>query len=378
MKYTVNTKEFLNVVKNADVYTSRGKRNKKLQNIDLVFENNRIIIRSSNHSEWFEGYVFPTIAEISDSVSLVVNVKSLISVLKNVNIEVIDVFPRDTDLVISWENKEIVLPSIEDDTISFNPPKYKEFGGVTVNAKELAKHLNRVVFAVNPKELRIPLQGVNIELHHDNITFVATDGYRLSYTQLFNPDVFGDSTENVSVLLPKDAVTRLLKLLRKTEEVKIVFCDVYTKIVTSQFQVVITNVMGTFPTWGPIADAARSGNKVIEVKAKVLKEAISLIRSLDSDGGAVMSIARQKVSLSTFDKGGPTLNLDVDIINTREDIKVGFNTKFLLDFLKIVLKENKNAVVKLVMDTPKRALFAQVVDTPEWGYVFMPKEIRNW
>jgi len=166
---------------------------------------------------------------------------------------------------------------------------------------------------------------------------VATDGHRLAHVEKA-----GETLANISgekkTLIPRKALSELQSLLANTEAEFIDFSDddhtlffrVGHRILTSR------KLTGQFPNYEAVLP--RDNNKFIVVRSEDLMASIQRVAQFaDERSGAVKMRLEQnelKISSSSTDSGESEDTIEAPY--NFDAIVVGFNSAYLIDFLKAV------------------------------------------
>lgn len=203
----------------------------------------------------------------------------------------------------------------------------------TFPLNKLKESILRTVFAASTDEMRPVLTGVKTTIKDGKISFVATDGYRLSIEQT----AFPDKQEDLQTILP---ATSLLEIVRAATEVKA--DEVGFSIIEAKNQVVFTlpNIQiftrlidGEFPNIEKIIPIG------FKTKAIIDKEQLTTAvktTSLFARGAAnIVKIKIEKEGLR-LTAVTPQLGEEEDFIEAKvegEEVEIAFNFRFLLDLL---------------------------------------------
>jgi DNA polymerase-3 subunit beta len=169
------------------------------------------------------------------------------------------------------------------------------------------------------------------------LTLVATDGHRLAYaSRQIDKEAPGGDLE---VIAPRKALAEVQKMtadMEGDEEVLFGKSDNQIFFVVGQHKLTSNLLEGNFPRYENVMPKS-SATKVV-VPADDLAHAVRRVSLLASDryGRAVrVALSGGKLDLSSRTEMGEAqeaLNVDYD----GPDIEIGFNARYLLDFLSVV------------------------------------------
>jgi DNA polymerase III subunit beta len=232
-------------------------------------------------------------------------------------------------------------------------PKFPDLDvtkGIALPAGTLKEMIERVAFAITTEDPRYSLHGALLLVQESSMTLVATDGYRLSYASRSIATAKGAG--ETRVIVPRKALSEVGKLAAEVDAASNVTFGRSGNHVyfTVGYHTLTTTVPeGTFPKY-PEVMPTRCETDVILDKHE-LTDAVKRVSLVASDrfGRAVrfhLSNGRLELSSETeLGEAHEILNVDYK----GEDKTIGFNAKYLLEFLNVVATDS----VKLELDPVK-------------------------
>jgi DNA polymerase-3 subunit beta len=163
---------------------------------------------------------------------------------------------------------------------------------------------------------------------------VATDGHRLAHIEKSEP--LEDVQEEVRVLLPKKAMAELVKMMAESgEDDKIEFSrdDNHLFFNLGSRLLVARMLTGQFPNYEAVLP--RNNDRTFVVDREGITAAIRRVAILSDERSRTVRIALGKGTLeitashSDLGEAHETMEVDYD----KEELQVGFNYQYLLDFL---------------------------------------------
>jgi DNA polymerase III subunit beta len=216
-------------------------------------------------------------------------------------------------------------------------PAFPEAGLTKIPSASLKNMIGKTIFAISNEESRYTLNGALLILKAESLAMVATDGHRLAHVEK-SGETLGNISGEKKTLIPRKALAELLSLLANSDAEFVDFADddhtlffrVGHRILTSR------KLTGQFPNYEAVLP--RDNNKFVVVKSEELMASIQRVAQFaDERSGAVKMRLEQnelKISSSSTDSGESE-----DTIETPynfDAIVVGFNSTYLIDFLKAV------------------------------------------
>jgi len=236
-------------------------------------------------------------------------------------------------------------------------PKIKKGVEFSLSKQELAGVVERVAFCAASDEGRPILTGMLCEISKDKMSFVATDGYRLSFDQ--DQIKTGASLPALKMIVPAKAMIEVGKIIAEDDNEQKENRGGGVKVVISQdinqatfkfgeekekFDVEFTTrlIEGEFPNWQKIIPDAfvtrakidkQEFTKLVRLTSIFARESGNIIKLKLTPGanskGATLSVASQSSQLGSSDAV-------VDIELEGRGGEIAFNFRYLLEILAVV------------------------------------------
>ena len=260
-----------------------------------------------------------------------------------------------------------------------NYPQVPEFPPVTatsISAVALKTLINRTIFAISNEESRYTLNGALLVIKAESLAMVATDGHRLSFVEKPNEVLEGISGEK-RVLIPRKALQELQQLLSNTDAEKVEFSDdEHTLFFRVGHRTLSTRKLsGQFPNFEAVMP--RDNTKFAVVRSSELASAIQRVAQFaDERSGAIrlrLESNELKISSNSAESGESEDTIDTPY--SSDPISVGFNSIYILDFLKALSNEGE---VRLEFKDSQSAGQMRPEDPDaeyKYRYVLMPMRI---
>jgi DNA polymerase-3 subunit beta len=214
-------------------------------------------------------------------------------------------------------------------------PEFPESSLTKIPTTSLKNLIAKTIFAISNEESRYTLNGALLVLKAESLTMVATDRHRLAHIEKSGENLSNISGEK-KTLIPRKALAELQSLLANTEEEYLEFADDDQTLFFRIGHRTLTSrkLTGQFPNYEAVMP--RDNNKFVVVRSEDLNASIQRVAQFaDERSGAIKIRLEQnelKISSSSTDSGESE-----DVIETPynfDPIVVGFNSAYLLDFLK--------------------------------------------
>ena len=213
-------------------------------------------------------------------------------------------------------------------------PAFPEKDTYKLSATALHKMIAKTIFAISNEESRYTLNGALLVLKAESMTMVATDGHRLAHIEngKAKPGVSGE----MRILVPKKAMGELNTLLGDydgefvefAKDESTLFFRLGSRLLTSR------QLTGQFPNFEAVLP--RDNNKSVTLATEQFAAAIQRVAQFaDERSGAIklrLDKGEVKVSSSSSDAGESEDSIETAY--NGESVTIGFNSAYLLDFLK--------------------------------------------
>lgn len=260
-----------------------------------------------------------------------------------------------------------------------NYPQVPEFPSVSATSIPiiaLKSLIARTIFAISNEESRYTLNGALLILKAESLAMVATDGHRLSFVEKVNESLEGISGEK-RVLIPRKALQELQQLLNGTEAEKVEFADdEHTLFFRVGHRTLSTRKLsGQFPNFEAVMP--RDNTKFAVVRSSELAASIQRVAQFaDERSGAIrLRLEGNELRISANSTESGESEDTIDTPYSSDPIVVGFNSVYILDFLKALGNEGE---VRLEFKDSQSAgqMRPEDPDTEyRYRYVLMPMRI---
>jgi DNA polymerase-3 subunit beta len=255
-------------------------------------------------------------------------------------------------------------------------PEFPSIAATSISVAALKTLINRTIFAISNEESRYTLNGALLVIKAESLAMVATDGHRLAYVEKPNEILEGISGEK-RVLIPRKALQELQQLLSATEVENVEFADdEHTLFFRVGHRTLSTRKLtGQFPNFEAVMP--RDNNRFAVVSSSELSAAIQRVAQFaDERSGAIrlrLESNELKISANSAETGDSEDTIDTPY--SSEPIAVGFNSVYILDFLKAL---NNEGEVRLEFKDSQSAGQMRPEDPDaeyKYRYVLMPMRI---
>jgi DNA polymerase-3 subunit beta len=199
-------------------------------------------------------------------------------------------------------------------------------------------------FAITSDDSRYFLNGARLEIDSKQVRMVATDGHRLAFISVERKD---ESAPETSVIVPKKTLLELVKMLSESEE-EVEFSESENHLFfrLGERLLVSKRVDDQFPAYEKVIP--RGNDKIITCNRERFQGAIRRVCLLANERSRAVRLSfesgKAEVSSQNPELGEAQETLEVDYDG--EQIQVGFNGQYILDFLNVVGSEKVQLELK--------------------------------
>jgi DNA polymerase-3 subunit beta len=260
-----------------------------------------------------------------------------------------------------------------------NFPQVRDFptgGVIKIPVASLRTLIARTIFAISNEESRYTLNGALLILKAESIAMVATDGHRLAHIEKSSESFPGISTEK-KTLVPRKALQELQSLLSNTEAEFIEFADDDATLFFRIGHRVLTSrkLTGQFPNYEAVMP--KDNNKFVIVRSEDLGASIQRVAQFaDERSGAIkMRIEQNELKVSSSSTEAGESEDTIETPYSFDPIVVGFNSSYLLDFLKAIGNQGEVRLEFKDAQSAGQVRPEDASDEYKYRYIIMPMRI---
>jgi DNA polymerase-3 subunit beta len=213
-------------------------------------------------------------------------------------------------------------------------PVFPTAGTINIPGGVLRTLISKTIFAISSEESRYTLNGALMVLKPESIIMVATDGHRLAHIEKAQESFPG--VQEMKTLVPKKAMAELNSLLNSIDadvvefgkDESTLFFRIGGRVLTSR------QLTGQFPNYEAVLP--RDNNKYVTVRCEDISSAIQRVAQFADERSGAIKLRLEKGALTISSSSAETGESEDSIETTYQSdpIVIGFNSQYLLDFLK--------------------------------------------
>ncbi len=345
-------------------------------NILLTSEEGRLKLSATNLEIALSCWVG---AQVEEEGAITVPARLLIDFVNSLPSEKIEMTlaPRSRQLKLACARNQATMSGVDAD--DFPPiPTVEDGGSLELDPQELHTAISQVVISAATDDSRPVLVGVNAKMEGDQLTFAATDGFRLSVRHLMLANAV---PEPVEVIIPARALAELNRLLpEETDPVQMTLNSTRTQVLfrLKNVELVAQLIQGTFPDYSQIIPEDHTSKATVDVAEFLRETRTAAIFARDGSGivrlqftpGEDVAPGKMTISARAEEIGDNLSELDAAIEG--EGDKIAFNSKYLQDYLGVLA----GGRVTIEMSGPSRQGVLRPVGDDSFVHVLMPMVVQ--
>lgn len=271
-------------------------------------------------------------AEVLSSGRVLVNSRLFFEIVRKITNDEIKLSLSDNILTLETDTSSFEIPSMNDDDFPL-PEEFNESYSVTLTETDLREMIRSTIFSAGINSSKVILTGCLFEFSEGKGKMVAVDGYRLAIRSVILPE----NKFEGSFVVPARALSELLKILRESDDnLYISFSD---KNILFEFENIkfATRVLdGEFVDYRKIIpedftttifiDKSELENALEQVSIMVINDRVR--------SPLEIKISKDNVEFYCVSGAGKARRIVNSNKIVGEELRIGFNNKFLLDAVK--------------------------------------------
>ena len=285
------------------------------------------------------------------------------------------------DILMSCDESGTVLIKTsfsEFNVVSFPTDEFPEIGNkeegsesITLDRDIFREMIRKTSFAASVDESKGVLTGILTEIDEEFIKMVSLDGFRLALVK----ENMKSASSNKFIIAAK-VMNEISKIISEDEEdsdINIMLGEKREVINVGSNEIIIRRMEGEFIKYNDILPTENTTNVI--VSKEMLLESIERASLLSREGKNNLIKMIIKNDLMTITSRSEEGNVKEEIIveKTGNDLEIGFNSKFVLDVLKVIDDEQ----VSLNFKTGVSPCVVKPVNGDYYEYLILPVRIPS-
>ena len=209
---------------------------------------------------------------------------------------------------------------------------------IEIKSEDLMKMIDKTRFAISNDETRYYLNGLFFQAFQKDekieIRTVATDGHRLALSFLDS-----DLTKPFGIIIPRKSVNEIRRIIEGAKKIKIAVSRAKIKIIADKSTIVSKLIDGEFPDYDKVLP--KNNTHWALVNRKIFFDCVDRVSPVASDKHRSVKVIVEngKMSLQVGSDENSLAFEELDVNYSGERIETGFNSRYLLDIIAQIDKE---------------------------------------
>lgn len=276
-------------------------------------------------------------ADVSQPGAVVLQAKKIFDIVRYLPDSEITISKEDNDWVrILCGSSDFKLVGQAKEHFPSTP--HTDQGGLIIPCAAMHNLISRTIYAITQEESRYALNGSLLQLTDGQLQMVATDGHRLALAgaTLEKGDVT-EGLEDLRVIIPKKALTELLKLTSGEEEtLEFSKDDNHLYFRVGRRRLTSRVLAGQFPNYELVLP--KNNDKLVPLNSEKISQAIrrAALMADERSHGVKFELSNGKLNISSQSADVGEAREVIPIDYTGDNLSIGFNAQYLSDFLSVV------------------------------------------
>ena len=277
---------------------------------------------------------------------------------------------NDGKVNIRCSNSEFNIVGLPADEFPNINPADSEAEELVFNKDILKEMIKRTSFSASIDENKGAMTGVLVEMDESSLNMVAIDGFRMAISreQMKNK-------KKQNFIIPAKILNEISRIITESdlesEDVTVLLSQKKAVFIMDNTKVVVRLLEGEFMNYKRIIPAD-STTRVVLNKNDFLDsvERASLLAKVGKNNLVKLEITDNNIEVTSKSEEG---NVKEEVIVTKEgnDLVIGFNSKYLIDVLKVVDDEN----ITMLLNTSVSPCLIKPINGDYFEYLVLPVRI---
>lgn len=308
-------------------------------------------------------------ADIREQGTVIIDTRIFSDIIKKLPDGDVEIYTKDNEMKISCLNTKFNILYLSAEGYP-DIKKVEEGNKIKIYSKDLKKIIKNTIFAISNNESRPVLMGSKFEIKKSNLKVVSIDGSRLALCNQIIPET---EYEDLSFVVPGRVLNELLKILKDDET--IVEMSVKNNSVMFSFDnytIIARLLEGEFFDYNKAIPTNCSIKVKLDVKklTDIVERAAIIINYDDPKIPVILNIKTDEISVECISKRG-NFNESIFVEKDGEDLKIGMDSRLLLDALKCI--EHESAVFEF--NTVISPCVIKPIEGDSFIYMVLPRRI---
>lgn len=307
-----------------------------LNSVFITSENNKLKLITTDLDTTIIAFLD---ANIEQEGRIAVPMSRLLSILRELPSSDLIVKLENNNLLINCEKIEFKINTVDAEQFPKIEDK-KKTSLIKINPLDLEEMIRLTSFSVSYEDVNYVLNGISIEIIEDKISFVSTDGKRMSFITKKLPYNQPELKTKLSFILPIKAINELYKIIKERKDDVFIFVDdnkVGFDFKDTQF--IARPIQGEFPSFSQYIPQESKNKLAINRKNFLLALRRASLLSTPEFQGVKLDLKKECIVVSKKTPQLGEVTEVVDALYKGQAYSIGVNPNYLMDVLKNIDEE---------------------------------------
>lgn len=310
--------------------------------------------------------------ENSEPGEIVVLSKLFGDIVRKLPDEIITIEENDGKVNIKCSNSEFNIIGLSAEEFPNMNPNDENSEELVFNKEILKDMIKKTAFSASIDENKGAMTGVLIEMDENSLNMIAIDGFRMAIAreQMKNK-------KKQNIIIPAKILNEISRIITESEiendDVTMMLSDKKAIFIMDNTKVVIRLLDGEFMNYKRIIPN-ESSCRVVLNRNNFLEsvERASLLAKVGKNNLVKLEIKDSNIEITSKSEEG---SVKEEVIVTKEgnDLIIGFNSKYLIDVLKVVEDEN----ITMLFNTSVSPCLIKPINGDNFEYLVLPVRISQ-
>lgn len=278
----------------------------------------------------------------------------------------------DGNIMIKCSNSEFNIVGFPSDEFPIINVPVNSDSKIIFEKNILTDMIKKTSFAASIEESRGIINGILVEMKEKTMNMIALDGFRMAVTR---QPMINEKEENI--VIPAKILNEVSKILSETDSqdsnVTLTMNDKRAIFVMEDTKIVLRLLEGEFVRYNDILPKDFK-TKVVLNKSDFLEsiERASLLAKIGNNNLIKLDIREADMQITSKSEEG-NVRENVYISKEGDDIIIGFNSKYMIDALKVIDDEE----ITLLFNNSVSPCLIKSLAGDDYEYLVLPVRITN-
>ena len=202
-----------------------------------------------------------------------------------------------------------------------------------IRAHDCRRLIDKTHFAMAQQDVRYYLNGTLLETDGKSLRAVATDGHRLSWSEVA---LTGKSRELQQIILPRKGVLELQRLLDGEGDIEIAIGTNHIRVQIGEVRFTSKLIDGKFPEYGRVIPVQPP--RIMTAPREAMRATLQRTSILSNEKyrGVRLTFAPGLLTVQAHNPEQEEAEDQLEVEFSGEEIEIGFNVSYLLDALAAI------------------------------------------